>query len=154
MVSLTTIMGRFANHTYNRCTSRTGVVRWRRYSVSHETSDLHAFTMSDTETAGKRTTLLREGLRHAPSPDRRLWGQAHLADSPLRWDAAPRRLRDTIHDFEDVAWMLSVAGSSPPNRPIAPSRRRRAGALWESLHQDQEVRQGGDAFWTLGTPQR
>src|SRR5215207_318731 len=65
-------------HIQNRC-------RVRRYSESHETSDLRPFTFGHRKRAvANRATLLR-GLRHAPSPDhpRQPQRRTCLPDSPL-----------------------------------------------------------------------
>jgi hypothetical protein len=93
----------FLVHIQNRC-------RVKRYSESHETSDLRPFTFGHRKRAvANRATLLR-GLRHAPSPDhpRQPQRRTCLPDSPLAGLRLPDGAR--CHPRLQQTWLGGLGG--------------------------------------------
>src|SRR5918994_1800321 len=134
-------------HIQNRC-------RVRRYSESHETSDLRPFTFGHRKRAvANRATLLR-GLRHAPSPDhpRQPQRRTRLPDSPLAGLRLPDGARCHPHDFDRRGLDALVAGSSRPkqtHRAFDDEQGEALFALFELLHQEPRKFGKEDTFWTL-----
>ena len=123
----------------------------RRYSGSHETSDLRSFTFEHRKRATENRTALLRRFRHAPSPDhpRQRARRTRLAHSPLSLGCGSQTVRDAIHDFDRRGLDALVARSSRPKEVHAAFDEDGAEALWEILHQDPRSFGKGETFWTL-----
>lgn len=125
----------------------------RRYSGSHETSNLRPFTVGHRKRAVENRTALLRGLRHAPSPDhpRQRERRTRLAHSPLAGLCAQQTVRDAIHDFNEHRLDALTPGSWRPAEVHAAFDEDGAKSLREILHPAKLPRNFGkeDTFWTL-----
>ena len=131
-------------HVQNRC-------RVRRYSESHETSDLRPFTFGH-----RKRAVANRALR---SSEAFVMRRAQIILASHRGERASQiarslgcgsqTVRDAIHDFNRRGLDALVAGSSRPKQTHRAFDEEQGEALFELLHKDPRNFGKEDSFWTL-----